>query len=215
MEIQVSAFRVMLNNLAHQLSERDLQSMKYLCRDLIPRGRLESIEEPIELWDALEQREQLGVNNTRFLKQLLIYGTEGRRDLLSILQNYEASLTSNADVHERTSDVTPSHANFNGYRLSNPIRSQQQFPELRREVEFIVKNIGRDWRQFVRALGVCEADIDYVSEQYPRDLREKVRQTLIMWQAQNPEIASKEALITGLKLCERNDMVHQMLRGQY
>lgn len=87
--------------------------------------------------------------------------------------------------------------------------------ELKREVDFIVRNIGRDWRQFVRALGVSEADIDYVSEQYPRDLREKVRQTLLMWQAQNPETASKQALIKGLKLCERNDMVHQMLGGQY
>lgn len=118
MDVQVSAFRIMLNNLAHLLSERDLQSMKYLCRDLIPRGRLENIEDPLDLWDALEQRDQLGVNNTRFLRQLLTYGTEGRRDLLSILQNYECSSRPNADVHERSSNGTPTQPHLNGYRLA-------------------------------------------------------------------------------------------------
>ena len=53
--------------LSNSLTTADLQRLKVLCGDVIPAGRLESINQAIELFGALEQLNMLSEENRDFL----------------------------------------------------------------------------------------------------------------------------------------------------
>ena len=69
--MEVIQFRKMLAEVSKGVGDDELKAMKFICKDFIPKRRQEEIKSALHLWEALEEREMLGVHNTRFLRELL------------------------------------------------------------------------------------------------------------------------------------------------
>ena len=83
------AFRNMLLELSHNITKEELESIKFMCPQ-ISRRILETVTIPVNLWDALIERDLLSPGNLVFLKTILGGNSVGgRTDLLDILTRYE------------------------------------------------------------------------------------------------------------------------------
>ena len=78
------------------------------------------------------------------------------------------------------------------------------------EFDLISSEIGKDWRRMVRKLGTCDSDIDTVLEQYPRDVREQIRQLLVLWQKKFGPEASRADIVEALRKCQRNTLATKL-----
>jgi hypothetical protein len=76
-------FRRCLNGLSNQLSRQNLDDMKFVCKDHVPVARMERVRNPLDIFQALEERGKLAMNDTSFLVKVLI--TIERSNLVSDL----------------------------------------------------------------------------------------------------------------------------------
>ena len=67
-----SNFRSLLLQLSKSLTRRELDALKSLCSDVVPRDKLETINHGFELFAALEHLNLLSVGNRDFLASKLI-----------------------------------------------------------------------------------------------------------------------------------------------
>ncbi|EDO34459.1 predicted protein, partial [Nematostella vectensis] len=74
-------FRSLLNKIADELRDTDLQRLKYLCHGKIGAGELERATSAIEFLRLLQQREMISKDDASFLEELLYQAQ--RRDLAS------------------------------------------------------------------------------------------------------------------------------------
>ncbi|NXM21546.1 CASP8 protein, partial [Ploceus nigricollis] len=65
-----------------ELDRAELAALKFLCRDHLPRGRLEAVRSPYDLFEALHEKGVLEAGNLSFLRELLY--CIGRIDLLVV-----------------------------------------------------------------------------------------------------------------------------------
>ncbi|NWR53721.1 CASP8 protein, partial [Regulus satrapa] len=65
---------------SYELGEAELAALKFLSRDYVPWGRLETIRSPCDLFEALKEKGLLEVGNLAFLRELLY--RIGRIDIL-------------------------------------------------------------------------------------------------------------------------------------
>eukprot|EP00058_Branchiostoma_floridae_P000503 XP_002585991.1 hypothetical protein BRAFLDRAFT_255736 [Branchiostoma floridae] len=176
-------FKKCLNEIGKKLTEDQLLSLKFLCSDYIGRKRQEEIKSPLHLFQALEERDKLRYDNTGFLKEIL--QTEKREDLVKYIEDFESRLHLCTD--------------------SNPTQNTRW-----REVfDLVENNLGRNWRQLARKLRLTETDIECISEDHSRKLREQGRQALILWSEKN-EDATFQDLVTALRRCQLNDIADQL-----
>ena len=64
-------FRKALLRISGQLSRQDLDYIKFLCEDDVPRSRMERVRSGTDLFNALEERGKLSVKNLAFLVNVL------------------------------------------------------------------------------------------------------------------------------------------------
>ena len=83
----ISEYRKFTFSLCQELSTEDLNSLKYLLRDLLTMREIEGANSPTDLFVFLEQRNGLGTNNCHLLKDLLTQIK--RQDLVRKLQDFE------------------------------------------------------------------------------------------------------------------------------
>ena len=77
------------------------------------------------------------------------------------------------------------------------------FEALIREFEFIADNVNlRKWRHLMRTLGVTDADIERLAEQYRTNVREQVLQALLLWESRSGAEASRAVLTDALRNCQ-------------
>ena len=82
-----SDFRSLLLQLSNSLTGKELQELKSLCGDVVPRDKLETINHGFELFEALEDLNKLSVRDTDFLESKLIaVNRPDLRDQLFILK---------------------------------------------------------------------------------------------------------------------------------
>ena len=67
-----SDFRSLLLQLSNSLTGKELQALKFLCGDVLPRDKLETINHGFELFEALEHLNKLSVRDRDFLASKLI-----------------------------------------------------------------------------------------------------------------------------------------------
>ncbi|ELU17899.1 hypothetical protein CAPTEDRAFT_171286 [Capitella teleta] len=181
-------FKVMLANLAREMSARDLETMKFMCSDFIPKAVKEEIDSGLQLWTALEERDKLSQGDTAFLRILLQNCVSKRTDLIGILNKYEAQLPSTGVAPSVMVTPHPHHPpNIKEAPPYVPSDVQQAF-------NIITTDIGRNWRPLVRNLGLSEASIDECVERHPRSLREQVMMALNLWASTPGVNASTEEL---------------------
>ena len=66
------AFRRCLNSLANQLSRQNVDDMKFVCKDHVPVSRMERVRSALDIFQALEERGKLSIDDTSFLVKVLI-----------------------------------------------------------------------------------------------------------------------------------------------
>ena len=79
-----SNFRSLLLQLSNSLTRKELQELKFLCGDVVPRDKLETINHGFELFEALEHLNKLSVRDRDFLasKLIAVKRTDLRNQLL-------------------------------------------------------------------------------------------------------------------------------------
>jgi len=88
-------FDSLLLNISNQLAQKQLEDMKFLCRDFVGKRELERITSGIQLFQALTERGRLAADNTECLSQLLKHIHQ--RDLSDKLDNFESGAGSSDD----------------------------------------------------------------------------------------------------------------------
>ncbi|XP_064623704.1 uncharacterized protein LOC135485531 [Lineus longissimus] len=83
------AYKKMLLQISKMLDGCSLSGFKFLCETHFPKRVREKIVEPIDLWQAMQERGILGPDNLDFLKWMLKEGAEKRTDLLLVVERYE------------------------------------------------------------------------------------------------------------------------------
>ena len=81
-----SNFRSLLLQLSNSLTRKELQELKFLCGDVVPRDKLATINHGFELFEALEHLNKLSVRDRDFLasKLIAVKRTDLRNQLLEI-----------------------------------------------------------------------------------------------------------------------------------
>lgn len=65
-------YRRLLFDISEKINANELKKMVYLCIDDLPKGtRRDSFEDAIALFDVLETKNRLGIDNTQILKGML------------------------------------------------------------------------------------------------------------------------------------------------
>jgi len=62
----------------------------------------------------------------------------------------------------------------------------------------------------VRTLGVTDADIDRLAEQYRTDVREQVLRALLLWANQSGTRASRAVLLDALTNCQLRSLAEKL-----
>lgn len=83
----ISEYRKFTYFLCEHLTKKDLDSMKFLLRDLLTTREIEDVAKPGDLFVLLEQRNELGSDNFRLLQDLL--KMINRHDLARKLNEFE------------------------------------------------------------------------------------------------------------------------------
>ncbi|XP_070545507.1 FAS-associated death domain protein-like [Ptychodera flava] len=208
-------FRKMLMKVAMKLKRDDeFEKIKFMCF-FIPRSRREEIKSTLQLIEEMEFSDYLSVDDTSFLKDCL--EEINRKDLVRIVEGYEDVRVGpvTAVQHQSTSvsrvngsTVLPSKQN------KGPIA--QETPEgtdLTEEFEYLRNNLGRDWRTLARKFHLSETDIDAITYNHSRDLKEQSTQAMYLWKKNLGVRADRKSLVETLRKCRLNylaDHVEEM-----
>ncbi|XP_048575655.1 mitogen-activated protein kinase kinase kinase A isoform X2 [Nematostella vectensis] len=76
-------FRALLLKISDELTSENFSSMRFVCRDVIPAGRLEHFRRPIDMFVEFERLNRLDEKNRDFLASILVQ--IGRPDLRNLL----------------------------------------------------------------------------------------------------------------------------------
>ncbi|XP_020826482.1 FAS-associated death domain protein [Phascolarctos cinereus] len=176
---KVDPFFVVLQHVSSNLSRRELEDMKFLCKTKIGKRKLHEIEHGIELFSCLMQLNLLSVNNTEFLSSML--QSLKREDLIQELANCVKN---------------------------KPGPGEQLDPKVEAQLEVafdtLCDQVGRDWKRLVRKLGVSQVDIDRIVYAHPRDLKEQFYQSLLLWKKSNYKEADVSTIQQALRACNLN-----------
>ena len=88
--------------------------------------------------------------------------------------------------------------------------------DLAPEITYLSRSLGKDWKFFIRALGVLEDDIDLVVSDYS-STRERIYQCLLLWQLQEQQCACRQKLVETLRkdTVGRNDLALALESGAF
>ncbi|KAK6187122.1 hypothetical protein SNE40_005215 [Patella caerulea] len=187
-------YKKMLIEISSMIKEDELKVLIFYAH--VPGKLRGKITMAIQLFEILEQRENLGPKKLRYLKDMMSNLSE-RKDLLNIIEKYEVS-PSDGLSRENTLDAAPHIPD----------------PGLQNVRTILAKNLGKNWRFFFRRLGVADEDIEYIDDKCPRDMREKIHQTFQFWLDNNRQNASVDTIIRVLRKEERNDIIRKIQSGE-
>ncbi|XP_027711773.1 FAS-associated death domain protein [Vombatus ursinus] len=176
---KVDPLLAVLQHISSNLSRKELEDMKFLCKMKIGKRKLNEIECGIDLFSCLMQLNLLSMSNTDFLISML--QSLKREDLMQELVNCVKN-------------------------KPGPGRQLDPKVEAQLEVAFdtLCDQVGRDWKRLVRKLGVSQVDIDRMVYAHPRDLREQFYQSLLLWKKSNDKDANVSTIQQALRDCNLN-----------
>ncbi|NXL42001.1 FADD protein, partial [Podilymbus podiceps] len=169
-------FLSLLHSFSSSLSDSELSSLKFLCRNNIGKRKLESVRSGGELFTILLEQQLIASDKVAFLESML--ESIKREDLVSQLKQFVEEGEVNApddqlDVHEKP-------------------------------IEVICENVGKDWKMLMRKLGISEVKMDRIVAANPFNLHEQLVQSLREWQKWKGRDAKVADLIKGLRGCNMN-----------
>ncbi|KGL77346.1 Protein FADD, partial [Tinamus guttatus] len=165
-------FLSLLHSFSSGLTESELGSLKFLCRDKIPKRKLEGVRSGMDLFGLLLEQRAIAEDSVDLLETLL--RAVKRLDLVEQLQQFveegEANAPNQPDLNEKPFDI-------------------------------IYENVGRDWKRLMRRLGLPEVRIENIEAAYSNRLSEQVFKSLREWQKWKGKNAKVADLIKGLRDC--------------
>ncbi|KAM8817864.1 FAS-associated death domain protein [Rhynchonycteris naso] len=178
-------FLVLLHSVSTRLSSGELMELKFLCQSRVGKRKLERVQSGLDLFSVLLEQSELDGQRTELLRELLV--SLRRRDLLRLLDDFEAGATARAPAGER---------------------------DLCAAFDIICEHVGRDWRRLARQLQVSDTKIDAIEVKHPRSLAEQVRESLRVWRNAAREDAEVSQLVAALKACRLNLVADLVQEGQ-
>ncbi|XP_075044383.1 FAS-associated death domain protein [Mixophyes fleayi] len=182
-------FSVILLRISGQLSEKEINDLKFLCREKIAKKKLETISSATDLFTKLQEQTDITQDDLGFLVQLL--QSIERRDLVEELRKYQP-----ACAREETAGDWA-----------------QDRDQLDRAFDIICDNVGRDWRRLMRSLGMTDPIMEQVMDAHPRNMREQLMQCLIKWREKKRDDASVTALMHALECCKLRLVAEKVTDG--
>lgn len=173
-------FNFLLNDISQNLSQEELDSMKFLCKD-IGKRRLEKLSSGLQLFQALEEQDKLSKEDTQFLAKLL--SNIKRSDLEKKLAAFHRG---GGHLQQSTCEVGPNSHDLNV------------------AIDTISDNIGKDWRNLARKLRITEAQLQHIEYNYPHDMKRQIESALTEWQRNKGSDASVDNLVAALRSCRLN-----------
>ncbi|NXT51393.1 FADD protein, partial [Pluvianellus socialis] len=166
-------FLTLLNSFSASLSDAELASLKFLCRAVITKRKLESVQSGRDLFGFLLEQQLIASDRVSFLEELL--KNIKREDLVCQLKQFVEEGGVDApddqpDVHERP-------------------------------IEVICDNVGKDWKMLMRKLDMSEVKLERIVVANPYNLREQLFQSLQEWQKWKGRDAKVTDLIKALQDC--------------
>ncbi|XP_074515924.1 FAS-associated death domain protein-like [Sebastes fasciatus] len=175
---QKAAICVLLE-ISNQLSPKELEDLKFLCRDL-GKKILEDITSGTGLFQVLTERSHLGADNIDYLSGLL--SEINRLDLSNKLNDYSQS----------------------GFTDNNQ-PDQEERDKLNIATDVIAGRLGtRDWRKLGRKLGLNDVKLESISKRHPTEQDETTKEMLKEWKKSRGAEARAEELIEALRACQFN-----------
>ncbi|KAL2805727.1 FAS-associated death domain protein [Daubentonia madagascariensis] len=178
-------FLVLLHSVSASLSSGELTELKFLCHGRVGKRKLERVQSGLDLFSVLLEQNDLHPERTELLRELL--ASLRRHDLLRRLDDFEAGAAGGAAPGEE---------------------------DLRIAFDIICDNVGKDWRRLARQLKVSDTKIDGIEERYPRNLTERVRESLRIWKNTEKEDATVARLVGVLRACRMNLVADLVEEGQ-
>ncbi|NWR83224.1 FADD protein, partial [Furnarius figulus] len=170
----------MLLSVSGALSEAELSAMKFLCRDRIPKRRLEAVRSGAELFAILQEQQHIGAHDLAFLRALLQHIR--RADLLQQLRRFEEQ----------------------GQPGAAPGDEPDEQEQRGVAIEVICENTGKEWKKLMRELGMSEVKLDGIEAAHGSNLHERVFRGLWEWQKSKGKDAKVADLIKALRGCRLN-----------
>lgn len=224
-------YKQMLLELDKSLKAEEFESLKFLCKDEVKKRERESVNRPTDLWEILETREKLGPKNLAFLKQIIKGSCNGRLDIMRVIDNFERGIPHDSQRPVNSSSVPTNQQYVQQPVIYNPDprqygqqpamynRDRPQFSptnhsntvnvdKYMKEINFLTKNLGREWRFFMRTLGVTDGDMMSVEQDHPRSLRDQIYQCLVLWISNNGGQFDRGRIVAALRdsAVERYDL---------
>lgn len=197
----------------------DLTAMKYMCKEIIGRRNLEKITNFFDLCDNLESRDMLHKNNVDFLQRLLQDCCSGRTDVLHVLERYtnpdgignvqvpNQMHQTESNYLQRNANVPPQVVYVTQMPGTHPVvpstqsytQSMYSYQHIEKDVTYLTRKLGREWRFFMRALGVSDYVMAEMEQQYPRSMRDQIHGCFMSWVQQRKGVLDKKMLINALQ----------------
>ncbi|XP_005996275.1 protein FADD [Latimeria chalumnae] len=171
-------FMVLLHEISTGLNEEELKSLKFLCHDKVGRKKLEKITQGTELFTILLEQNEISPDNMDFLSGLLKHLK--RENLLEKLKQFQeqGGEPDQLDPKERQRmDVA---------------------------YDYICDNVGKEWKMFVRKLGVRDSKIDGIIDANPSNMQEQILKSLKAWEKMKGGKASAKDLVAALRSSRLN-----------
>lgn len=96
-------FNSMLLDISNKLSSKELEEMKFLCREIIGKKNMEQINSALNLFQFLSERGKLAADRTEFLSKLL--KDIQRPGLSEIVENFQGSPDDQLESTERGNEA--------------------------------------------------------------------------------------------------------------
>ncbi|NWI88910.1 FADD protein, partial [Pitta sordida] len=173
-------FLSLQHSIASGLSDAELGQMKFLCRDKVGKGKLESVRSALELLSILIEQQHITPGNLRFLRELL--ERLKRHDLVSQLNQFEEG----------------------GGGGAGPGAPDDHPDEREKSSDVICENIGKEWKKLMRELRMPDVLLDRIEADRRHSLYEQLVQGLREWQRWKGKDAKVDDLIKALRRCRLN-----------
>ncbi|XP_028257344.1 FAS-associated death domain protein [Parambassis ranga] len=170
-------FNAVLLEISNNLSQSQLDNIKWLVRDVIGKRDQEQISTGLKLFQVLTERGKVSAQNTDYLSELL--RQIHRQDLSDKLNQFEGE-------------------------SPDSVLSEEERDKLELATEVIAENLGKTWRKLGRRLGLTDVKLESISKRHPTDLEETTRELLKEWRKSKGAQARTEDLIAGLRACQNN-----------
>ena len=124
------AFRKHLYWISNQLSSQEVENLKFMCNDVVPRRQLERLRSGFDLFCVLEGKDFISTTDVEFLKEIL--ETVGKDHLVKKLVN-EGGGWGIAEVHE---------TGASNMQLSAESEAQYDTPKLEKAFRKLLLKVG-------------------------------------------------------------------------